>query len=675
MQPNRCSFIQFCFLYFVAWPAFADLNESEEFNQKPYRQKSLAPISVIAKPDKLPFRIDINTKKTAQPLPASDGSDYLQTINGFSAVRSGNTNSDPVFRGMSGSRINTLMNGTSILGACGGRMDASTSYISPTSFDKLTVIKGPQTVLYGPSASAATILFERITPRFTENGIRFSGELLGGSDSRNQQQGDMTVGTPYTFLRLIAGRGNAGNYRDGHGKSIPSQWNKWQGDFILGITPNADTRIELSAGVSDGQSRYAGRFKDGSEFLRHSYSLKFEKTNISKIVNQIDAQIFHNDVSHAMDNYSLRDLHQNQKESLSKVSRHTQGARFSIDWNIANDATITTGIDWQQNDRRNRIQTQVGKTVIKSWVKNLDMSNIGLFGELSKALSASDKVVAGARIDWFNARRIYPAKSDISRRDVLPSGFIRLEKEWLNRTSNYYIGLGHAARAPDSWELTAPNQGQNGQSSVFSELVSERTTQIDIGANAEFNAASFWFSGYLGYINNLIQFRKLTNGNIKADQIKAHIAGGEIGASYKFNHYLSTDLALAYAWGRNANNHRPLAQVPPLDGRWQIKYEKENWFASTLWRAVAAQRRVDVGAGYVMGYDLKPSHAFNVLSLSFGYKLNKKVWLTVGVDNLFNQFYVEHLTRAAVGSPDYLANEQFASPGRFLWLKLAVGTF
>lgn len=48
-----------------------------------------------------------------------------------------------------------------MLGACPNRMDSPSSYISPDTFDKLTVIKGPQTVLWGPGASAATVLFER----------------------------------------------------------------------------------------------------------------------------------------------------------------------------------------------------------------------------------------------------------------------------------------------------------------------------------------------------------------------------------------------------------------------------------------------------------------------------------------------------------------------------------
>ena len=45
-------------------------------------------------------------------------------------------------------------------------MDAPSSYISPETFDQLTVIKGPQTVLSGarPAPCAST----RDTPRFTE---------------------------------------------------------------------------------------------------------------------------------------------------------------------------------------------------------------------------------------------------------------------------------------------------------------------------------------------------------------------------------------------------------------------------------------------------------------------------------------------------------------------------
>ena len=95
-----------------------------------------------------PLTFITNPKTPRQPLPASDGTDYLKTIPG-SAIRNGGTNGDPVLRGMFGSRLNILTNGSAMPGACPARMDAPSSYISPETFDQLTVIKGPQTVL-GP---------------------------------------------------------------------------------------------------------------------------------------------------------------------------------------------------------------------------------------------------------------------------------------------------------------------------------------------------------------------------------------------------------------------------------------------------------------------------------------------------------------------------------------------
>ena len=50
----------------------------------------------------------VTDPKIRQPMPASDGADYLKTIPGFSAVRNGGVNGDPVFRGMFGSRLKLL---------------------------------------------------------------------------------------------------------------------------------------------------------------------------------------------------------------------------------------------------------------------------------------------------------------------------------------------------------------------------------------------------------------------------------------------------------------------------------------------------------------------------------------------------------------------------------------
>ena len=113
--------------------------------------RSLAPIVATAQQgnDANGLVVRANPKQPIQPIPATDGADYLQSIVGFSAVNSGaGTNGDVTFRGMFGSRIKILTDGSENLGACPSRMDSPTSYISPERFDEITVIKGTQTVQY-----------------------------------------------------------------------------------------------------------------------------------------------------------------------------------------------------------------------------------------------------------------------------------------------------------------------------------------------------------------------------------------------------------------------------------------------------------------------------------------------------------------------------------------------
>ena len=121
----------------------------------------LAPIVVTAQQgnDAHGLIVHANPKQPTQPIPAVDGAAYLQSIVGFNQIKNGGANGDVTFRGMFGSRIKILTDGTENLGACPSRMDNPASYVSPESYDKITVVKGPQTVQYAHTGSAATVIF------------------------------------------------------------------------------------------------------------------------------------------------------------------------------------------------------------------------------------------------------------------------------------------------------------------------------------------------------------------------------------------------------------------------------------------------------------------------------------------------------------------------------------
>ena len=171
-------------------------------------------VMIVTAPVSTPLEIVTSPKIPRQPVPASDGSDYLKTIPGFSQIRNGGTNGDPVFRGMFGSRLRILTDNGEMLGACPARMDAPSSYISPESFDVLTLIKGPQTVLWGPGNSAGTIRFDREQPRFEKAGGQGTASLLAASNNRWDENADVSLGGEEGYLRLIGNKSRSDDYKD-----------------------------------------------------------------------------------------------------------------------------------------------------------------------------------------------------------------------------------------------------------------------------------------------------------------------------------------------------------------------------------------------------------------------------------------------------------------------------
>lgn len=621
-----------------------------------------ADVITVTAPKISPLIIVTSPKTPRQPVPASDGADYLKTIPGFSQIRNGGTNGDVVFRGMFGSRLKILTDGAETLGTCGSRMDSPTSYISPESFDLLTVIKGPQSVLWGPGASAGTILFEREQPHFATAGIKGNAGLLVGSHGRWDKNVDTSFGNEQGYLRLMGNQSQAGDYKDGNGDRVPSKWDKWNTDMALGWTPDADTLLELTAGKGDGEARYAARSMDGSQFLRESLGGRFEKNNIGDVLDKIEAKVYYNYVNHIMDNHSLRTPP--MMAMSSNLDRRTIGGRVKGTW-LWEDVKLEAGTDLQTNTHRKNTQG--------NWSKNARFDNYGMFGELTWAVSEQDKLISGARID-HNQVTNYTRADELTRSATLPAGFMRFEHNLADAPVMWYAGVGHTERFPDYWELFSPKLGPTGFSTAFEGIASEKTTQLDIGAQYNGEHLTSWVSAYLGRVNDFILF-KYDPKNLRlsqAENINATIMGAEMGAGYAFSDNWKADASLAYAWGENTSNNRPLPQIPPLEARLGLTYEMGNWSSTALWRLVSSQHRVAINEGNVVGKDFADSAGFGVLSANLAYKITPQVKVSSGVDNLLNKAYSEHLNLAGNSGFGYSTNTPLNEPGRTFWAKLNV---
>lgn len=202
-------------------------------------------IIVTANRSREPLTLDTDPKRPRQPVPAADGGGYLKNLPGFSLVRKGGISSDPMLRGMGGTRLNVRMDGGNMLGGCPGRMDPTTTYAFPETFSRIIVRKGPQSVRDGASI-AGTVLFERETKRFQEPGIRGNAILTFGSSHRFDDLLDVTAGDKRGYVRLIQTPNYADDYADGSGKRIHSGYRRYSLSGIVGLTPDKDTLLELA---------------------------------------------------------------------------------------------------------------------------------------------------------------------------------------------------------------------------------------------------------------------------------------------------------------------------------------------------------------------------------------------------------------------------------------------
>ncbi|MGE8531527.1 MAG: TonB-dependent copper receptor, partial [Acinetobacter guillouiae] len=607
----------------------------------------LAPIVVTAQlnNDANGLIIHADPKQPIQPVPATDGADYLQSIAGFNSIKSGGTNGDVTFRGMFGSRIKILTDGTENLGACPARMDAPTSYIQPESFDRISVVKGPQTVQYANTGSAATVIFERQKPTLTDDkNYQGQASVLVGSFGRLDHNIEAAVGDSKKYMRINANRSESNSYEDGDGNKVPSSWERWNTDLALGWTPDEDTWVELTGGKADGEAEYAGRTMDGSQFARESLGLRVEKKNLSPVIKKLEGQVNYSYNDHIMDNFSLRTppmaemTHGGMKMLMPnpmamQVTRRTLNSRLAMtsEWD---KLSLITGVDSQLNKHGGSMSSPTMPSMNVAFREDMRFQSYGAFGEMTYQFSDAYKLVTGARIDQV---KIDALKLNDQRKETLPSAFIRLENQYPEHNAKSYIGLGYVERVPDYWELFSTAHGNTGMSKpTFNDLNTEKTLQLDLGYQYQHDALSVWTSAYAGLINDFILLSyhnhpKAGMGghdhgssfSAGAKNVDATIAGAEAGIGYQFTDAIQADLSAMYAWGENTDTHKPLPQIAPLEGRLNLRYVQDKYSLGLLWRAVAKQDRISLNQGNIVGYDTGESKSFTTLALNASYNIQK----------------------------------------------------
>jgi iron complex outermembrane recepter protein len=166
-----------------------------------------------------PLVIETDPKLPRQPLPAHDGADYLKTVPGFSVIRKGGTDGDPVFRGMAASRITVAHRRRAWCSAV-----AATAWIRrpptcfPRAYDRIVVDQGAaDRAARARQLGGDRALRARRRRCSTAPATFRTASLLGGSFGRSDLVGDVPS-ERRGYARLTGTRAEASDYTDGAGR-------------------------------------------------------------------------------------------------------------------------------------------------------------------------------------------------------------------------------------------------------------------------------------------------------------------------------------------------------------------------------------------------------------------------------------------------------------------------
>nr|WP_207758609.1 TonB-dependent receptor [Algoriphagus lutimaris] len=602
----------------------------------------------------------------------------LKRISGVTTFSTGNSIAKPVIHGMHSNRIMILNNGIRLEGQQWGAEHAPE--IDPFVADEITVIKGAETVRYGPEAMGGVILVNP-APIPTKKDPKTNIYLNGGTNGR---MGNISV-SHADGSNKIKGLGyqvQASAKRAGNIKSP---------DYFQGNTGLSELNFSGSVGYSSsklGVEGYYSYFNTTLGILRDSHTgnlddllaiiengrpfsdpgFTYEIINPKQVVSHHLAKVKSH--YHLSDTWKLNfqygfqtnnrkefdkrrgDL--NEKPSLD-LQLFTNTFDLFVDHNLKNEWSGSFGLNAIQQANNN-----IPGTGVTPLIPNYDMVNLGIYA-IEKYSKGPLELEGGLRFDARSVNTARYVDSELQEADLSYTNFSAFigGLYQISPKVTFNSNLGTAWRPPNVNELFSEGL-HHGAAAVEigdPDLNSEKSLkwvnalEYDGGrTHLEFTAYANHISDYI-YLNPTGETYVSLRGTFNVYeylQANAFFYGFDFSGSYVFTERLS-----AYAKGSiirakntDENNYFPFIPSDRMD--WGLAYQFGSLKNSqtnklTLSNMLVAKQKREPD------FDLAPAPpAYALFNLAYQKKFifgENQLNLGIQIQNLFNTSYKEYMNR------------------------------
>ncbi len=634
--------------------------------------------------------------------------DALRREAGIALTRDGIWATSVNIRGLSKERILILSDGERVQTATD--IAAALSTIDLNSLERIEVIKGAGSVLYGTGAMGGVVNFVSARPAYTGR-MTTSGRVGGGFASANRLW-TANAGVQVTDRNWYVGVN--GSYRQAQDMRTPagvignSQFEDWSVGVQAGLT-YADTQELLldyqhyeanNVGLPGGASFPAQARVCYRNVQRNLLSGEYVLHEPGVYLRELRVKAYTQNFIRDVENY----VEPKKTTILPSSTNVTSGARVLTDWTLPSDRhRLKAGVEgWLRDAETVRYNLQeVGEHEVlvrrEQPVPNATMLDLGLFAQYSwDVLPERLTLDAGLRLDYIRTKNDSAFDPVVQFMEI--NGRPEDEPMDVERSLLYAAGLSHefsyAAHVDLSYRPARRHRVVLSLSNAYrAASLEERFKYIDQAGTLSvgnphlkpeqgaFANLSYRFGGdrlrvqadvYSNYLFNLITPRldpayttvdgEVTEALVNTNVDRALFLGAEVEAEYWFLPDLWIAANAGYVRGRDVLARAFLPQLPPFKGLAEVNYRLRDWFTATLFVDWAARQ-----AAVAEGESPTDGYATLNFALQSGRIPLHRLYLRgqAGVDNLLNAEYYNHLNTAR--------GIVRAEPGRNFYVKVQVG--
>ncbi|WP_434949944.1 TonB-dependent receptor plug domain-containing protein [Shewanella sp. HL-SH4] len=599
-----------------------------------------------------------------------DVSDLFKVLPGASINGNGPLTGIVQYRGLSGDRVNTQINGAKLAGAGPNAMDTPLSYASLIMTERVDLYRGIAPVASGIDTLGGTVNVVESSAEFDVVNGKAAGQYQDNGQRGYLGAKANLANKDHALLVYADALNGNEDVKTASGKRIhPTDYKKQMlgGQYKFNLSDSASQDAFIGVGYQHLETTDAGTpaLPMDIDFIRT------DRVNVEGLQQladwQLDWHLAYSDARHGMDNFSQRKL------------MPTMGARYNNADSTSFDGAVALskdnwqlGVDVQMANHDSVITNPTQAMFSVDNFNDVEDNRYSAFAQWDQKINHW-QVSLGARVKQYQANAgdvHHSMAANMPAINMLMTQFNQADKSQsqtgfdavvdaryeVNNELSWIVGLARKQSSASYQQryLWVPMQSTGGLADGKTyvgqiDLDLETAYQIELGSEYRCEGLSILPRIFYHSIDDYIQGVSATSSTVimagamvgdnqpmQFANVDADLMGMDINAAYAFNSLFSIDMVASYVAGERRDIDDNLYRIAPANINVGLNYESHSWFARLETLAVAAQNKVS------QSQLEQRTSGYAVVNMLMGYEAQS--WLIkAGVNNVFDIEYQDHL--------------------------------